>query len=276
MRVGPFANAEIIDKLNRYCVPVMAVIEDYEKNGRHEKQGELLRSVWADASAKKLPAGSVHVFLLKSDGTVINSQHVRDSIVPAKLLRFLEVNLTALETKPGKVLRSPKPLSDRPAITDDQLLLKIEAEYSRYKKVVAEDWVTLSPDEWKQFLPSGGAKGEAKKEWSIDGALAKKILVHVFPYSLDWNPDEKQVSFATLKLTALPIKDGKQRVVIRGLLSMRHNLYMGKDPKPVMAQLVGTATVGADGKPEIVITTMNAKYDNKQFDALVRSVAETN
>jgi hypothetical protein len=278
--VGPLASPKIIDLLNTSFVPVFAVVEDYEPGGAFSEHRELLRSIWADAAKKKLPAGVVHVYLLDANSSVLNSQHVRDAMQTPKLARFLETNLAALGTTPGKTLGTPRKHSGAPKVAADEVLLHMQSEYVQFRKVVAEDWVVLKPAEWKQFVAVDG-----QLEWTLDSELAKKILVPVYPFAVGWNAGVERVVEAELKLFQPNPKNDPKLVGIRGHVWMQQLPAKAATetarseaassetakPKTVKAELVGTARVGANGKPEILLTTHRAEFDSHRFDTLIQS-----
>jgi hypothetical protein len=77
MRAGPLSNTKVIELLNGYFVPVYAVNEDYATKGSAPLEEKAERDrIFQEGHALKLSVGSVHVYVLRPDGRLLDSMHV--------------------------------------------------------------------------------------------------------------------------------------------------------------------------------------------------------
>lgn len=275
MRVGPLSNPQIIDYINKFFVPVYVTNEYYAEGRFGESNLQLLRKVWNEAERKNLPAGTVHVYLLTPDGSVHKSMHVMHAAKSAHLFRFLTAAVRELKTDSGNTLVKPTFKRMPPPAAKDQVVLHASSQYDDAGGVVGDDWIVLSRTEWSEFLPPSG-----ETEWMIDEALAQKIFVHLYPYAADWTEDAEQVSVAQLSAYTLPAEPGDDsslvRIALRGKLVASRNQHLGRAAQPVVADIVGLVQTNSaarpSDKPEIVLTTGVARYGNRSFSSIVRSV----
>src|SRR3954449_10313558 len=115
MRTGPFSDSRVIDRLNAYFVPVLAVNEDYRgaAPAPADERAEYQR-VFREARAAGLSTGTVHAYVLDPGGKPVGSLHVAQAARTATLLELLDGVVTRLGLKPGKPLAPPCPLSAAP------------------------------------------------------------------------------------------------------------------------------------------------------------------
>src|SRR4051812_20713536 len=98
MRAGPLSSPEVIDLLNHYFVPVFVSIEDYEDEGQASSEEKTeLRRVFREASQAKLSVGTVHVYIVASDGTPVDSRHVADAASGNNTLKLLQSTVEKLK-----------------------------------------------------------------------------------------------------------------------------------------------------------------------------------
>ena len=273
MRMGPFSNRQIIKYLNGYYVPVYVGNEDYHAGRFGETNLRMLEKIWQQAEDKELPHGTVHAWLMAPSGELMTSMHVMHAMKTTTLQRMLTEAVRELDVEPGKPLFQPQPQLKFPRVSDEQLVLHAASQYSDRNGPVGDDTIVLDRTEWQEFLPPDGIA--AGQEWSISEKLAKKLLVHVYPYAPDWDLEKKKVARVDLNAYLLPSQEGngEQKVAVRGFLQMTHNSQPGRDPLNVVAEIAGLVTPGKPGdKPEFLITTGNAIYGVRAFATLIRSV----
>ena len=274
MRMGPFSNAKVIAKLNNYFVPVQVSNDRYLKSKlASTEERQLLLQVWAEAERKKLPQGTVHVYILRSDGSLLTSAHVRDTSRTAFLNKFLEDAIETLKAKPGdKLVTHPRECQASDPTRKDQasqITLRISSAYRDRPSMAGEDMVTLSRDEWQQLIPS---QVNVDDEWKVDERLTKKMFVNLSPYTEDWDTSHNQFSKCQLTAKLLSNEDGTSKTVLRGKLSMTHNRHRGKSNEKVDATLVGFVVREGTQLPKISIATNQASYARMPFDGLIVTV----
>src|SRR5207245_4503230 len=108
MRAGPLSDTNVIALLNRYFVPVYLSNEDYSAAAAatSEEKKELQR-VFAEGYAAKLSVGTVHVYLLGSDGHLLDSMHVAEAAHTQKLSAMLERTVQKLGLAAGAPVLRP-------------------------------------------------------------------------------------------------------------------------------------------------------------------------
>src|SRR5262245_44440948 len=158
MRTGPFSSTEVIERLNKYFVPVYAVNEDYRKGGvaPEAEQAEYLR-IYREALDNKFSAGTVHVYVLDPKGAVIGTRHVADAAKTSELIEFLDEMVAKLGTKPGKAVVEPKAQSMPPKHDKGSLVLHLAARGlggGGSWDGTSENWIVYSAEEARSLLPA--------------------------------------------------------------------------------------------------------------------------
>ena len=279
MRMGPFANNQVINYLNKFYVPVFVSNEDYQAGKFGEENHKLLFSVWDQAKKKKLPMGTVHAYLLTPDGKIYNSMHVMHAARLDVFFRFITSAIGGMKTAGGETLVQPAPTFVPPSVEDDEILLHAASQYGNRSHLAAEDWIVLSKEEWTQFVPP--EKTDSDGAWSISEEVAQKIMIHLYPYAADWNNDLEQITRAEIKLYPLTAETSETKATysVKGIVQMTRNRQAGRLPEPVSAQLLGLVTVQSDAKevkPKFVLSTGDAFYGREPFSSLLRSVPGPN
>ena len=78
MRAVSLSNKQVISLLNRYFVNVFVSNEDFTEKGSATAEEKVqLRRIFSEGYAAKLPVGTVHAYILKPDGHLLNSQRCR-------------------------------------------------------------------------------------------------------------------------------------------------------------------------------------------------------
>src|SRR5262245_42395241 len=168
MRTGPFSSTEVIERLNKYFVPVYAVNEDYRKGGSapEAEQAEYLR-IYREALEKKFSAGTVHVYILNPKGEVIGTRHVAEAAKTKELIAFLDEMVAKLNTKPGKPVVEPRSQSVPPRHDKGSLVLHLAARGlggGGSWDGTSENWIVYTPEEARS-LP---AKAEVGDAWDVN------------------------------------------------------------------------------------------------------------
>src|SRR5437879_1234569 len=210
MRASSLSNPEIIEILNRYFVPVhvdgvyvnrnpaidaaekAAYREIFEKFHKANKENQT-------KDKPKFSVGSVHAYILTSEGRPVDSLHVADAAKPARLLEMLKKAKDELKVARGEPLSKLTPQNTQPKIEADAVLLHLTSRYlvrkgdSRARKDIdddlvpllatglgkgqggwhslpSEDWIVLTRPDWMKLLPS--EKVAVGKSWDLDAKTA--------------------------------------------------------------------------------------------------------
>src|SRR5687767_4517907 len=123
MRAGPLSNTNIIALLNEYFVPVYVVNEDYARKGPApaEEKSELQR-IFKEGHAAKKSVGSVHVYILNPEGSLIDSMHVAEAAKPKSLSAMLRKTADELKLRPGDPVAKVRPQSIAPICEPSSLV----------------------------------------------------------------------------------------------------------------------------------------------------------
>ena len=275
MRTGPFSSTDVIDRLNRFFVPVYAVNEDYRAGDKVPKdERDEYQRIYKEALGKKFSAGTVHVYVLNPKGEVVGSRHVADAARTRGLVAFLDEITANLGTKPGKPLVEPKTHSAPPQHPAGSLVLHLAARGlggGGSWDGTAEDWVVYTPEETKKLLPAGPV--EVGTTWDPDARLVERLLVHVYPVTENNDPKKNEIRERALRGKVIRLKDGAAVARLDGRLVMRHDFYHKPDGKVVETGLVGYVEfVPATGEVRALrLVTDDGTYGGGKFGVAVRS-----
>src|ERR1043166_2320888 len=128
MRASSLSNEKVIDLLNHFFVPVYLSNEDFAKGGcaPAEERQELQR-IFRETLQAKRSAGTVHVYVLASDGKSADSMHVAQAYKVEKLTPMLEAAVARDKLTAGRTLFPPSAQSRRPKSAADALVLHLVA-----------------------------------------------------------------------------------------------------------------------------------------------------
>jgi hypothetical protein len=278
MRASSLSNPDIIEILNRYFVPVhvdgvyvnknpsidaaekaayRGVFEKFH-NANKENQGK---------DKPKFSVGSVHAYILTSDGRPVDSLHVADAAKPARLLEMLEKAKDKLQLVRGEPLTKLTPQSPPPKTEADAVLLHLTSRYlvrkgdTRARKGIdddlvplvatglgkgqggwhslpSEDWIMLTRADWMKLLPS--EKVVVGKSWDLEPKTAAKILIRCYPTTELNDLSENRIDLQMLKATVISIDSSVVRARLEGKLKMKHAFYPRRDDNNfVEAMFVG-------------------------------------
>ena len=286
MRAGPLSKKTVIDTLNAHFVPVYVSIEDYHDEGPASKEEKAeQRRIFREAGEKQLSVGTVHAYVLDPDGHPIDSLHVAQAATGDHLLRMLQRTVQTLGVRPGPTLVEPKHQAvAAEAPKDGSLLLHLVARAegtdpsnTGWHGFPSEDWIVLTKEEARNLVPPARIAKDAI--WEIDRAVAQKVLSHFYPQTENNNLSKSRIDQARLQGTVLGGSGGDKGVVrarLDGSLRMKHPFYPGRDTEDyVDATVVGYIDYVPGAEPRIKrlrLVTDKALYQNRKFDAAVRSV----
>lgn len=278
MRAGPLSNSNVISLLNRYYVPVFASneISGPHGTGPADERAEYSRIVGAFLNAH-LGTGDVHVYILAPDGRPAADLAIDRAMDTSQLTATLNQVVKQLGTQPGEPVIRPKPQSNAPESSGDQIVLHVSARRlgsSNWAEFPGENWVVLDEGEWKKLLPPAGAA--LGTTWDIDSAVSRKLLTTFYPPTEDTtSADRNRIEQQFLKATVISLSDGVALARLDGELQMERSFYPGRtNYKPIKATLIGFM----DFKPgrgtieSLAVATEKATYGPEDFTAALHSL----
>ena len=144
---------------------------------------------------------------------------------------------------------------------------QVEKVRPDFHEVPAEDWLVLTPQECRQFIPPVGAPRP------ISAALAERLLTHLHPsdMSLEDDPNGRNwIQIADLKVTRL----SRSYVRIDGRLAMRRSFTQvaESEARPIAARLTGYVELeaGGAGIRSLRLVTIDALYGSNNFGVAIR------
>lgn len=261
----------MIELLNRHFVPVYISNEDYRGEGAAPKEErEALKRIVGNAAKARLSTGTVHAYVLTTEGHPVDSLHVAEACKPDRLEMMLEQSAARLAGKNGPPVVKPEPQSRPPASPEDALILHLTARSLDGRGCWAyfpvENWIVLQKAEWSALLPP--RKSETGASWFVTPAVAERILTHFYPATENNNTSKN--SFEEISLRANAIAPG--RVLLDGRLRMKHDFYHKEDGSAVEAVIAGLAIIEGGRVTSLRMATEKATYRDGKFGVAVRSV----
>jgi hypothetical protein len=245
-----------------------------------EARAEVQR-IYGDFLNRKLGAGTVHLYILKPDGSALSGLGPVEVAQPDVLKRLLTNVIGQLGTRPGDPTVKPRPQSVPPKSDAGDLVLHLVSRShgsGNWHEFPSENWLILSRPEWTQLFPR--ETPHAGLSWQLDPTLARKLLARFYPQTEETtNQDRNRIDEAALRLTVTATGDGVARARMDGRLRMKHAFYPGKDSEDnVDATLLDFVDFDATNLhiQRLRIVTERATYKNEAFGAALRSIsAET-
>ena len=196
MRASSLSNAKVISLINRFFVPVYVSNEDYAKNGPAPAEEKAERNrIYQEALKAKLSTGTVHVYIVNTDGHPIDSLHVAQASKVDAMTAMLERVVEKLGTPAGEPLVKPQPQSTPPKTDADALLLHLTARNLRregnewapvkpklgetrsagWGSYAVEDWIELKRAAWTKLLPAAEVKVGTSWEMNPEAAACNEV-----------------------------------------------------------------------------------------------------
>lgn len=264
MRAGPLSNETVISLLNSSFVPVYVdgvylshnEAASAEEKAAYRRLFEEFSRFNREAEAKggaKTSIGSVHAYILSSEGRAFDSLHVAE----AKASRVIEMLSRAVEElKPaaGEPVVKPAVQSAAPQAPSGSLVLHLTARYLNAKSgdkdalaelvpvrtsalgtdragnwsdLPSENWIVLEPAEWQKLAPSGELK--VGRSWEIDRDVAAKLYLRFYPDTEDNDFADNRIDHQSLRAKIVSVQDDVARVRLDGELKMKHPFYPHRD-----------------------------------------------
>ncbi len=298
MRAGPLSNKGIIEKLNRFFVPVFVSNEDYEEGGAAPatERGERDR-VWREAQAKGLSSGTVHAYILApSDGAVSDSLHVAQAAEVEETAAMLERALARFSPEGGQALAPLRLQAAIPATELGELALHLTARYlspdegkdleieldpglgtsrnGSWSAFPAENWIVLSEDDIRALLFAAEQGLEKAERWSWPAAIAERLLLHCYPSTECNDAGRNRIESGELWSEAVERRGEAMLIRVGGRLRMRKAFYPGReDDNRVDAEFTGYGEiVPEEGRIRMLrLVSRSATYAGRRFGVAVES-----
>jgi RNA polymerase sigma-70 factor (ECF subfamily) len=266
-RGGPLSDPRIIELLNSRYVPV------YENS--HDKE---LSRVYQDSLKAGLGGGTEYLYILDSDGRVIDAHHICTARTP-DVLELLEKHAMGA---PGGPLTLPSPQDAAPAagapllhVTSRYLDAKGDVEKGKkdYHAFPAEEWLELSPADAAALVPNPAAPLNAS--WSVDLAVAARLLSRVYPLTGNMiDPEKNQIQTAGLRATVIAGRRDTAWIRLDGRVAMDHAFMADRDHRSVESAMTGYIEYNRAEKKirTLRMVTDSAVYGRENFAVAVRSV----
>jgi hypothetical protein len=292
MRAGPLANADVIQLLNCYFVPVYTSNDEVPGTAEVAKKEQAERDrVYRAFLDAKLPAGSVHVYVLSPDLKPLGSIHVahagdKDKATGKDRTQLLlEKTIADLKVEKSKPVVAPKPQSAPPNKPADALLLHLTArkltEKGSWNEFPSEDWIVLDAEQLRKLLPADQVK--VGDSWAIDKAVSTPILTRFFPQTecctakdsvllSETSACKHRLKEQALKATVIEAGQGRAVARLDGRSKVLHQFYPNHRYPPTVstAKIVGYMTFDVAKRK---IESLRLVSDDGKFDKMNMGVA---
>lgn len=293
MRASSLSNLEIIQLLNGHFVSVLARNADYREDGaasaeERAEYGRIYRA-FLDGGYS---AGTVHAYVVGSDGQPIDSLHVAEAAKPDKMLAMLKQVADARGAPAGDPLVAPAPQAAAPERVAGELLLHVTARYlvrdgdelvpaltddlgrqgGGWGALPSEEWISFQADDVHRLLPMSPPR--LGLEWEVDPDLAARLLNVFYPPSEDNDLSHNRIDRQSLTATIASFDGDTARATIRGSLKMKHPFYPNRDDDNfVEAELTGYMdfSIARQTVLRFRLATESAQYAGQSFGVAVRS-----
>jgi hypothetical protein len=199
--------------------------------------------------------GSVHAYVLGPDGSVRDSLHTAQAAKADVMLAMLERSARDLNVVAGAPVVNPTPQPPPPcAPSEMQLsltarylekrgdgLAPVQTDSGDWSSLPSQDWISLTPEDRRKLVPTGNLR--PGREWTMDDAVANKLLVHFYPPTENWEVDNNAIHESRLDAHVESVAGGTARIGLIGKLKMDHWFYHKPDGRYVEADIVGYADV---------------------------------
>ncbi len=283
----------MISLINRYFVPVYVSNEDYRPNGAAPAEDKKERDrIYHEALKAKLSAGTVHVYILDSDGHCIDSQHVATASKVEELTTMLERTIERLKPAAGEPAVPPAPQSTAPKAEPGSLVLHLtarplsrqgndlvvpqktlgETRSAGWGAYPGEDWIVLTAQDVRRFFKPQANVLPAL--WDVDPDVATKLLTHFYPPTENNDVHKNHFEEMSLLARTLDVKDGSVRVRLEVKMENKNPFFQKEDNLTVEASVVGYVDYNptANQVRSLRLVTNSAVYNRLPFGVAVKSV----
>ena len=223
--------------------------EDYQANGSASAfEKAELRRIFQEGYAAQLSVGTVHVYIVKPDGHLLDSMHVAQAAQPDNLVLLLEKCARTLALTP-RIAMPPAGSPAKPTAEPGTTLLHLVARYldakgnvlipngsGNWSEMPSEDWIPLSPAAQAKLLPARPAVGVS---WEPDREEAVRLLQHFYPPTENWDSAKNAIESMTFRGRVTAIRSGVARAQLEGEYKMKHAFYHKEDNNRALGSVAG-------------------------------------
>lgn len=242
-------------------MPVFTSNEDYaERGSAPADERAALQRIRQEGLRKRLSVGTVHVFLLAPDGSLLDTMHVA-SVNPGTLAERLERQAKALGTRGGAPVIRPCPPA-APEAEPGTLRLHLTARYlerrgdalvlvenagGNWSALPGEDWILLGGEEQALLLPLDRTPSVGRS-WKVDRQVVARLLRRFYPPTENNDLAKNVIEEQTLRAVVTSVGRGTATARLEGRFRMKHPFYHRDDEKYVAGDVVGY--LGFDPHPQ--------------------------
>jgi hypothetical protein len=244
MRVSSLSDDRVVRLLRRYFVPAWLSRDNYQQDGFFGPEKAELDRIDRERARKKLPGGTVCVFVLAADGSVLDTLPVQQAWKADNLLPFLQRIVAAHEVQPRKTeaieaSAAPPPAPPRPKTEGGRLFaVYTRSNASGPNRGVSHDQVELTSAEWRLLLPPETSRAGAS--YRVPAEAAGKLLRYAYPPLPHWDARQSKVVSVRLTGTVQSMEGDEAKVRLEGSLELAYPAEGKPTDGRVKASLVGT------------------------------------
>jgi hypothetical protein len=244
MRVSSLSDERVVRLLGRYFVPAWVSRDSYQQDNVSRTEKAELERIDRERASKKLPGGTVCVFVLAADGSVLATLPVQQAWKAENLLPFLqrivtEQKVTPRKSEAVKASAAPPSAPPRPKSEGGRVFaIYTRANANGPNRGVSHDHVELTPAEWRRLLPPEGSRVGAT--FSVPEEVAGKLLRYAYPPLPHYDVRASKVTSVRLTGTVESAEGEEVRVRLRGALELLYPATGKPTDGRVQAKLVGT------------------------------------
>ena len=178
MRVSSLSDFRVIAMISDYFVPVSVSRDNYQSLPLSDRDSSILKRIDYQVEQRGLDRGSVCVFLLDTEGDVLQSLRVERASDPEVLLPLLGsvvAKQAPTQATRSEILARLEGQRDSVAIESArsearEIVLHIATRFDERRAHwgLSEDWVKFSPLEWQDWIRFGPDIEEGDS-WSASG-----------------------------------------------------------------------------------------------------------
>ena len=249
MRASSLSNAEILDLLSRYFVPVLYSVDDYDQVKKNKAAADEWDRIRQQAESRGLARGTVCVYLLDSSGIVLDSMLVDQAMKPAALLPMLRRVIEREKLKPRNSETMRSRASARIAKHADgggrKVNIWTQDLGANASLGPSHDQVELTAKEWAILLPESEIR--QGMSWKVSRQMTEKLYPYFFPPIQNYDARNSTILTASLNATATEVSAKQVRLSLRGTLQMDHPLRAVEKPLAFPAKTNGRVTASIVG-----------------------------
>jgi hypothetical protein len=265
MRVSSLSDERVIGLLTKYFVPAWVSRDDYQRDPRGKDEQTELDRIDHDRSKRGLEGGTVCVFVLDSDGSVLATQRVQLAYKTENLVPFLEKIIADKKLTPrdAEAIRTSAARSAevKPKTEGGRLVhVWTRCDQAGTNRGLSHDRVELTAAEWKAFVPAADARpGTA---WTIPEKVAHKLFQYCYPPGPIWRVKDCKVLKGTLKATLASESAGEARIKLEGEMELAFPNTGKPTDGRITARLVGMAhaDMGKQTLTSLALVSEEADY----------------